>query len=101
MSKFIPVLASCALCLLVAQPGYAVVAVAMARGTIQSVSVSGARVTIAGKSYAVDRSTIIVGAKSLGQIPRGASVTAILSPDGRTVMRLIVQRPAAAQQARH
>ena len=101
MSKFIPVLVSCALCLLVAQPGYAVVAVAVAHGTVQSVSVSGAHVTIAGKSYAVDRSTIIVGAKSLGRIPRGASVTAILSPNGRTVMRLIVQQPAAPQQAVH
>ena len=101
MNRFIPVLASSALCLLVAQPVHAVVAVAVARGTVQSVSVSGAYVTIAGKSYAVDRSTIIVGAKSLGQIPRGASVTAILSPNGRTVMRLIVQQPAAQQQAGH
>ena len=101
MNRFIPVLAGCALCLLIAQPAHAVVAVAVARGTVQSVSVSGAYVTIAGKSYAVDRSTIIVGAKSLGRIPRGASVTAILSPNGRTVMRLIVQQPAAPQQAGH
>jgi hypothetical protein len=95
MNRLTLIAATSVLCLLVAQASHAVIAVAVARGAVQSVSVSTSSVTIAGKSYAINRDTVIVGAGSLGQIQHGAHVTAILAPNGKQVMRLIVQQPGA------
>ena len=101
MNRWLTTLAACVLCLLLARPSQAIIAVGVAHGTVQSVSVSNASVTIAGKSYAITRDTVVVGAKSLGQITSGARVTAILTPDGKTVTRLILQPASPQPKARH
>lgn len=98
MNRLIQIAAAGALCLLVAQQSGAVIALSVAQGALQSVSTS--HVTVGGKTYAVDRNTVVVGAKSLGQIPVGAHVAVVLSPDGK-VMRLVVQRPGVPLHVQH
>ena len=105
MNKPSLAIAAAVMALTLFAPGEAAVAVSVAQGMVQSVS-AGTRtgsITIGGKIYAVPAGTAIVGARQLSAVPLGARVTAILSPDGKLVMRLIVQQvgaPASPQRPR-
>ena len=97
MNKPFPAIAAIVMALTLSVPGRAAVAVAVAQGMVQSVS-AGTRtgnITISGKTYAVPAGAVIVGVPQLSAVPLGARVTAILTPDGKQVMRLIMQPPGA------
>ena len=102
MNKPSLAIAAAVMALTLSAPGRAAVAVSVAQGVVQSVS-AGARtgsITISGKTYAVPAGAAIVGAPQLSAVPLGARVTAILTPDGMQVMRLIVQ-PSGAPSLPH
>lgn len=103
MNKPFPAIAAIVMALTLSVPGRAAVAVAVAQGMVQSVS-AGTRtgnITISGKTYAVPAGAAIVGAPQLSAVPLGARVTAILTPDGKQVMRLIVQSSGAPATPLH
>ena len=103
MNKPFPAIAAILMALTLSVPGRAAVAVAVAQGMVQSVS-AGTRtgnITISGKTYAVPAGAAIVGAPQLSAVPLGARVTAILTPDGKQVMRLIVQSSGAPATPLH
>ena len=103
MNKPFAAIAAILMALTLSAPGGAAIAVAVVQGTVQSVS-PGARaggITISGKTYAVRAGATILGAPRLSAVPLGARVTAILTPDGKQVMRLIVQPPGAPTTPLH
>ena len=103
MNKPFPAIAAIVMAMTLSAPGRAAVAVAVAQGMVQSVS-AGTRtgnITISGKTYAVPAGAAIVGAPQLSAVPLGARVTAILTPDGKQVMRLIVQSSGAPATPLH
>ncbi len=103
MNKSFSAMAAIVMALTLCAPGRAAVAVSVAQGMVQSVS-AGARmgnIVISGKTYAVPAGTAIVCAPRLSAVPLGARVTAILTPDGKQVMRLIVQPAGAPATSLH
>ncbi|MDE1898027.1 MAG: hypothetical protein KGI40_08015 [Xanthomonadaceae bacterium] len=95
MNKSSLAIAAAVMGLALSAPGRAAVVVSVVQGMVQSVS-AGARtgsIIISGKTYAVPAGAAIVGAPQLSGVPLGARVTVILTPDGKQVMRLIVQPP--------
>lgn len=98
MNRLHLIAAAAVMSLLFCVQSRAVIAVSVAQGTVQSVS-AGTRtgsITINGKTYSVPAGAAVVGARQLSAVPLGARVTAILTPDGKQVMRLIVQPPPGA-----
>ena len=103
MNKPFPAIAAIVMALTLSVPGRAAVAVAVAQGMVQSVSAGAhmGNITISGKTYAVPAGAVIVGVPQLSAVPLGARVTAILTPDGKQVMRLIVQSSGAPATPLH
>ena len=67
-----------------AQQAHATIPLQMTSGAYKRIESQkdGAQIEIDGKKYPVSPNLVITGAKSLRDIPAGASVTAIVGPDG-------------------
>lgn len=103
MNKLSLVIAAAVMALMLSAPGRAMVAVSVAQGVVQSVS-AGTRagiIIVSGKTYTVPAGAAIVGAQRLSDVPLGSHVTVILTPDGKQVVRLIMQSPAAPASPAH
>lgn len=103
MSKSFLACAAALLVFILPALGRASIVASVAQGMVQSVSAGAGSgsIIINGKTYGVPAGTPIVGAPQLSGVPIGAHVTAILTPDGKRVMRLIVQPTGAPASPPH
>lgn len=70
--------------------GMAAIALGQIRGVVQSVNVHEGTLAVAGHTYVVGKGTSVAGVAGLPHLKPGETVSVLLGPDGKHVLRVAV-----------
>ena len=84
--------------------GMATIALGQVHGVVQSVNVREGTIAVAGHTYAVGKGTSVAGVAGVAGLPHlrpGETVSVLLGPDGKHVLRVAVVPTRDPLPSRH
>ena len=84
-----------------APAGLAAIALGQIQGVVQSVNVREGTLAVAGHTYVIGKGTSVAGVAGLLHLRPGETVSVLLGPDGKRVLRVAVVPARNPSSLRH